>query len=107
MFTLLSWNCRGVRNKIQDLKALLNFSQPVCVALQETFLKSNLNFKLRGYNCVRKDSVTTPSGGVCPLRGTSSLGVTGFTTPRYPSVCSPFELCLLFEFHLFSSVPRG
>ncbi|GBO32957.1 hypothetical protein AVEN_57708-1 [Araneus ventricosus] len=25
-----------------------------------------------------------------PLRGTSSLGVTGFTTPRYPSVCSPF-----------------
>ncbi|GBM75081.1 hypothetical protein AVEN_197441-1 [Araneus ventricosus] len=24
-----------------------------------------------------------------PLRGTSSLGVTGFTTPRYPSVCSP------------------
>ncbi|GBN04950.1 hypothetical protein AVEN_183217-1 [Araneus ventricosus] len=26
-----------------------------------------------------------------PLRGTSSLGVTGFTTPRYPSVCSPFE----------------
>ncbi|GBN22689.1 hypothetical protein AVEN_68028-1 [Araneus ventricosus] len=24
-----------------------------------------------------------------PLRGTSSLGVTGFTTPRYPSVLSP------------------
>ncbi|GBL94345.1 hypothetical protein AVEN_185277-1, partial [Araneus ventricosus] len=35
-----------------------------------------------------------------PLRGTSSLDVTGFTTPRYPSVCSPFEFCLLFEFHL-------
>ncbi|GBN43116.1 hypothetical protein AVEN_100034-1 [Araneus ventricosus] len=28
-----------------------------------------------------------------PLRGTSSLDVTGFTTPRYPSVCSPFK-CL-------------
>ncbi|GBN98085.1 hypothetical protein AVEN_221866-1 [Araneus ventricosus] len=25
-----------------------------------------------------------------PLRGTSSPGVTVFTTPRYPSVCSPF-----------------
>ncbi|GBM50703.1 hypothetical protein AVEN_146053-1 [Araneus ventricosus] len=42
-----------------------------------------------------------------PLRGTSSSGVTGFTTPRYPSVCSPFEFCLLFEFQLFSSFPRG
>ncbi|GBM62943.1 putative RNA-directed DNA polymerase from transposon X-element [Araneus ventricosus] len=42
-----------------------------------------------------------------PLRGTSSIDVTGFTTPRYPSVCSPFEFCLLFEFHLFSSFPRG
>ncbi|GBN22704.1 hypothetical protein AVEN_68040-1 [Araneus ventricosus] len=64
---------RRVRNKIQDLKALLNFSQPVCVALQETFLKSNLNFKLRGYNCVRKDvdSVTTPSEGVCILTSNS------------------------------------
>ncbi|CAL1300058.1 unnamed protein product, partial [Larinioides sclopetarius] len=59
--------------------ALLNFSQPVCVALQETFLKSNFYFKLRGYSCVRKDvdSLTTPSGGVCIL--TSNL---------YPS--SPF-----------------
>ncbi|GBN11562.1 hypothetical protein AVEN_246257-1 [Araneus ventricosus] len=27
----------------------------------------------------------------CALRGTSSSGVTGITTPRYPSVCSPFE----------------
>ncbi|GBO35392.1 hypothetical protein AVEN_76435-1, partial [Araneus ventricosus] len=73
MSTLLSWNCRGVRNKVQDLKALLNFSQHVCVALQETFLKSNLNFNLRGANCVRKDvdSVTTPSGGVCILTSNS------------------------------------
>ncbi|GBN38816.1 hypothetical protein AVEN_173374-1 [Araneus ventricosus] len=41
-----------------------------------------------------------------PLRGTSSSGVTGFTTPRYPSVCYPFDFCLLFEFQLCSSFPR-
>ncbi|GBN14488.1 Myosin heavy chain, non-muscle [Araneus ventricosus] len=28
--------------------------------------------------------------GLIARRGTSSPGVTGFTTPRYPSVCSPF-----------------
>ncbi|GBM83115.1 hypothetical protein AVEN_73111-1 [Araneus ventricosus] len=36
-----------------------------------------------------------------PLRGTSSPGVTGFTTPRYPSVLSPFEFSLPFSFCLF------
>ncbi|CAL1261642.1 unnamed protein product, partial [Larinioides sclopetarius] len=39
-----------------------------------------------------------------PLRGTSSLGVTGFTTPRYPSVCSPFRFGLLLVLLLFPSL---
>ncbi|GBM97485.1 hypothetical protein AVEN_161255-1 [Araneus ventricosus] len=40
-------------------------------------------------------------------RGTSSLGVTGFTTPRYPSVYFSFRFCLPLSFLLFSSFPRG
>ncbi|GBM95166.1 hypothetical protein AVEN_58475-1, partial [Araneus ventricosus] len=40
-----------------------------------------------------------------PLRGTSSLGVTGFTTPRYPSVLSPFQFLPFFEFLLFFFLP--
>ncbi|GBN74916.1 hypothetical protein AVEN_226420-1 [Araneus ventricosus] len=34
--------------------------------------------------CIMPQSASLPSPG--PLRGTSSSGVTGFTTPRYPSV---------------------
>ncbi|GBN47768.1 hypothetical protein AVEN_181784-1 [Araneus ventricosus] len=33
-----------------------------------------------------------------PLRGTSSLDVTGFTTPRYPSVYFSFRFCLPLSF---------
>ncbi|GBN06856.1 hypothetical protein AVEN_94868-1, partial [Araneus ventricosus] len=44
-----------------------------------------------------------------PLRGTSSLGVTGFTTPRYPSVFFSFRfvLPLSFAFFLPSRVGEG
>ncbi|GBN56502.1 hypothetical protein AVEN_119354-1 [Araneus ventricosus] len=40
-----------------------------------------------------------------PLRGTSSLGVTGFTTPRYPSVWSPsvFSSPSVYCFFFFPS----
>ncbi|GBN80570.1 hypothetical protein AVEN_108220-1 [Araneus ventricosus] len=72
MGPLVSWNCRGIRTKLVDVKALVNSFHPVCVALQETFLKPNAHLKLRGYNCVRKDNDTgTSSGGVCLL--TSNL----------------------------------
>ncbi|GBO29232.1 putative RNA-directed DNA polymerase from transposon X-element [Araneus ventricosus] len=69
-------NCRGIRSKVEDIKALVNASHPVCVALQETFLKPNNYLKLRGYSCVRKDndSGVSTSGGVCI-----------FTSNLYPS----------------------
>ncbi|GBM48439.1 hypothetical protein AVEN_98981-1 [Araneus ventricosus] len=72
MGTFLSWNFRGIRSKLQDLKGLINFFNPVCIGLQET-LSSNVPLKLRGYNSVRKDTVTgsNHSGGVCIL--TSNL----------------------------------
>ncbi|GBN79508.1 hypothetical protein AVEN_205507-1 [Araneus ventricosus] len=68
--TELSWS------KLQDIKALINVSHPVCMALQETFLKPNNYLKLRGYSCVRKDndSGVSTSGGVCI-----------FTSNLYPS----------------------
>ncbi|GBL82176.1 hypothetical protein AVEN_252370-1 [Araneus ventricosus] len=72
MVPLVSWNCRGIWSKLVDVKALVNSSHPVCVALQETFLKPNAHLKLCGYNCVRKDNVAgISSGGVCLL--TSNL----------------------------------
>ncbi|GBN09355.1 hypothetical protein AVEN_156314-1 [Araneus ventricosus] len=73
MGTFLSWNCRGIRSKLQDLKSLINIFNPVCIGLQETFLWSNNPLKLRGYNSVRKDAPigSNHSGGVCIL--TSNL----------------------------------
>ncbi|GBN57978.1 hypothetical protein AVEN_151104-1 [Araneus ventricosus] len=40
-----------------------------------------------------------------PLRGTSSLDVTGFTTPRYPSVYFSFRFSLPLSFLLFFFFP--
>ncbi|GBN35295.1 hypothetical protein AVEN_233494-1 [Araneus ventricosus] len=68
MGTFLSWNCRGIQSKLQDLKGFINFFNPVCIGLQET-LSSNIPLKLRVYNSVRKDTTTgsNHSGGVCVL----------------------------------------
>ncbi|GBM28981.1 hypothetical protein AVEN_78716-1 [Araneus ventricosus] len=73
MGTFLSWNCRGIRSKFQDLKGLINIFNPVCIGLQETFLSSNNPLKLHGYNSVRKDAAigSNHSGCVCIL--TSNL----------------------------------
>ncbi|GBN88540.1 hypothetical protein AVEN_257647-1 [Araneus ventricosus] len=73
MGTFVSWNCRGIRSKIVDIKSIVNKFHPSCIALKETFLSSNIQFKLRGYNSVRQDAGTgiNNSGGVCIL--TSNL----------------------------------
>ncbi|GFX36919.1 hypothetical protein TNCV_1174211 [Trichonephila clavipes] len=64
---LISWNCRGLRTRLADLKSIISTYQPACVALQETFLKSTMTMQVRGYNCVRRDvdGDTSPNGGVC------------------------------------------
>ncbi|GFX10881.1 RNA-directed DNA polymerase from mobile element jockey [Trichonephila clavipes] len=63
---LISWNCRGLRTRLDDLKSIISTYQPACVALQETFLKSTMTMQVRGYNCVRRDvdGDTSPAGGV-------------------------------------------
>ncbi|GFT03575.1 probable RNA-directed DNA polymerase from transposon X-element [Trichonephila clavipes] len=67
MTSFISWNCRGLRTRLADLKSIISTYQPACVALQETFLKSTMTVQVRGYNCVRRDvdGDTSPTGGVC------------------------------------------
>ncbi|GFV77800.1 RNA-directed DNA polymerase from mobile element jockey [Trichonephila clavipes] len=76
MTSFVSWNCRGLRTRLDDLKSIISTYQPACVALQETFLKSTMTMQVRGYNCVRRDvdGATSPTGGVCL-----------FTSILYPS----------------------
>ncbi|GFW01646.1 RNase H domain-containing protein [Trichonephila clavipes] len=51
---------------IDDVKDIIRQYHPVCVALQETFLKSCHTTKIRRYGCVRKDTEgSSVSGGVC------------------------------------------
>ncbi|GBN40485.1 putative RNA-directed DNA polymerase from transposon X-element, partial [Araneus ventricosus] len=69
----LQMNCDASGTPPCDLKGFINFFNPVCIGLQESFLSSNNPLKLRGYNSVRKDAATgsNHSGGVCIL--TSNL----------------------------------
>ncbi|GFV51394.1 putative RNA-directed DNA polymerase from transposon X-element [Trichonephila clavipes] len=76
MTSFISWNCRGLRTRLDELKSIISTYKPACVALQETFLKSTMTMQVRGYNCVRRDvdGDTSPTGGVCL-----------FTSNLYPS----------------------
>ena len=69
MASLLSWNVRGLRCNLCDVKTLINTHQPVCFALQETLLKYDSNFNVNRYTSVRKDLISEnrPHGGVAIL----------------------------------------
>ncbi|GFU05663.1 putative RNA-directed DNA polymerase from transposon X-element [Trichonephila clavipes] len=67
-----------------DVKDIIRQYHPVCVALQETFLKSCDNTKIRRYGCVRKDTEgPSVSGGVCIF---TSLDVPSSALPLHTSL---------------------
>ncbi|GBO15275.1 hypothetical protein AVEN_257167-1, partial [Araneus ventricosus] len=68
---------------------ILTFSSTV---LPSSIKAGYLNIRVRPY---------IPYPLRCPLRGTSSSGVTGITTPRYPSVFFSFRFCLPLSFCYF------
>ncbi|GFW24223.1 RNA-directed DNA polymerase from mobile element jockey [Trichonephila clavipes] len=69
---------------IDDVKDIIRQYYPVCVALQETFLKSCHTTKIRRYGCVRKDTEgPSVSGGVCIF---TSLDVLSSALPLHTSL---------------------
>ncbi|GBO08605.1 hypothetical protein AVEN_40686-1 [Araneus ventricosus] len=67
MACLVSWNCRGFRSKVCHL---IYQVYPVCIALQETYLKPADIAKIIRYSLVRKDNENESgraSGGVALL----------------------------------------
>ncbi|GFX54006.1 putative RNA-directed DNA polymerase from transposon X-element [Trichonephila clavipes] len=67
-----------------DVKDIIRQYHPVCVALQETFLKSFHTTKIRRYGCVRKDTEgPSVSEGVCIF---TSLDVPSSALPLHTSL---------------------
>lgn len=52
---ILQWNCHSVSNKKSDLIYLINEYHPCILAVSETWLRPDSNFRLSGYVDVRKD----------------------------------------------------
>jgi ribonuclease HI len=53
--TIMQLNVDGVNTKLTELERWLSIHTPDVVCLQETKLKPNGKFAIRGYNCVRQD----------------------------------------------------
>lgn len=51
---IIQWNVRGVKNKIDELKILLDQATPECVCLQETKLPLNEELCISGFNTFLK-----------------------------------------------------
>ena len=55
MTNLISWNCRGLKNKRDEIRDIISDHRPTIFALQETYLKRTDKVNFYGYNCFRKD----------------------------------------------------
>ncbi|GBM66009.1 hypothetical protein AVEN_152209-1 [Araneus ventricosus] len=70
MATFISWNCRGFINKSSELKDIINKHNPACIALQETYLKTDKHY-IRNYKLFSKhQNRDRASGGVALLAAT-------------------------------------
>ena len=49
-YKIIQWNCRGVKPRFEELLLLLSLLRPSVFCLQETFLKRNDTFTLKGFN---------------------------------------------------------
>ena len=69
MTNFICWNCRGFKNKRDEIKEMISHHRPVCFALQETYFKIHDRVTIRGYNCFRKDfhHSESPNGDVALL----------------------------------------
>src|SRR5277367_3901268 len=69
--SFLQWNCRGIREKKNELSDLVFRYQPNIICLQETKLRDTVDFRLSNYIVHRKDNSddddVTAHGGVAIL----------------------------------------
>ena len=58
------WNCKGIRPKRRELELYLKENIFDIVALNETFLTKEIDFKIQGYDTIKNDHSTGARGGV-------------------------------------------
>ena len=64
-YKIIQWNCRGVKPRFEELLLLLSLLRPSVFCLQETFLKPNDTFTLKGfgvYNHIYLDCLRASGG---------------------------------------------
>ena len=59
METIISWNCRGLRKNLDEIKNLLQDHDPIVFCLQETFLRPDNEVNLRKYKPYHCYSIST------------------------------------------------
>ena len=64
---ILFWNCQGIRPKCKELELYLKKNVIDVISLNEKFLNKKHNFKIPGYDSIRKDRSTGQGGGVAFL----------------------------------------
>ncbi|GBN62854.1 hypothetical protein AVEN_110317-1 [Araneus ventricosus] len=66
---IVSRNCHGLQTHKEDIKSILNKYQPICLDLQETYLKPHLSSKFKNYTTQRNDfqQGSRASGGMVCL----------------------------------------
>ena len=68
--SFIQWNCRGFRNKLEEIQLFIKNHNPIAICLQETLLKDNESLSIKNYTTY---NYTPPiangkvSGGVCIL----------------------------------------
>lgn len=64
--TILQWNANGLKSRSAELKQFISQSKikPDVICIQETHLKTNHKFQIVGYDCIRRDRLDRPMGGV-------------------------------------------
>ncbi|KYN09371.1 hypothetical protein ALC57_18518, partial [Trachymyrmex cornetzi] len=82
---LLQWNCLGMRqNFLSILPTIVEFN---ILCIQETLLKEKSNFRVKGFNIIRKDITEPGERGVCTLiRNNVTYEIVDCADIRHPSV---------------------
>ena len=51
---IMFWNCQGIRSKHKELELYIKENNFDIVALNETILSKNVDFKIQGYGTLKK-----------------------------------------------------